>query len=108
MTPSYDGQWEDDSPGITGNLPSSRYETGRENDHYCDHKEADDERQPESAQDSRDLDEEVGLLNLLLCRAPRDVVRKEVREDSLGQVDRQATEEEEAVCAQIREKPYDR
>ena len=108
MTPSYDSQWEDDGPGFTGNLPTSRYETGRENDNHSDHKEADDERQPEAAQDSRDLDEEVGLLNLLLGRAPRDVVREEVREDSLGQVDRQAAEEEEAVCARLREKPFDR
>ena len=108
MTPSYDCQWEDDSPGYTGNLPSSRYETGRENDHHCDQNEADDERQPETAQDSRDLDEKVGLLNLLLGRAPRDVVREEVREESLGQMDRYATKEEEAVCARHREKPYDR
>lgn len=108
MTPSHDSQWEDDSPGHAGNLPSSRYETGREDNYHCDHKEADDERQPEAAQDSRNLDEEVGLLDLLLGRAPRYVVREEVREDSLGQVDRQATEEEEAVCSRLREKPYDR
>ena len=44
------------------------------------------------------LDEEVGPLDLFLRRAPRDVVREEVREERLGQVNRQATEEKEAVC----------
>jgi hypothetical protein len=89
-------------------LPSWWYEVGREDDHHHDYEEADDERQPETVQDFRDLIEEVGLLDLFLCRAPRDVVREEVCEQSLRQVDRQATEKEEAVCVPVREKLYDR
>jgi len=105
VTPSYNSQREDDGPCGTGNLPSYRHEAGRENDHHRDHEEADDERKPETAQDSRDLDEKVGLLDFLLGGAPRDVVREEVRKESLGQVDRQATEEKEAVWARLGQKP---
>ena len=88
MTPSYDRQRKDDGPGVARNSISWRYEAGCENDHQREYQEADDERQPESAQYSRDLDEEVRPFNLLLSRAPRDIVREEVREESLGQVNR--------------------
>ena len=50
------------------------------------------------AQDVQDLNEEVGLFDLFLRRAPCDIVREEVREERLGQMNRQAAEEKEAVC----------
>jgi len=96
---SYDRERENDGPVDARDLPPQRYEAGREDDHHRKHEEADEEREPETAQDSRDLDEKVGPLDLLFGRAPCDVKREEVREESLGQVNGQATEEEEAVCA---------
>lgn len=97
MTASHDREREDDGPVVARYLPPLGYEVCREDDHHGEHEEADDERQPEAAQDTRDLDEEVGPFDLLLCRAPRDVIREEVCKECLGQVDGQTAEEEEAV-----------
>jgi hypothetical protein len=95
---SYERKRENDGPVVAWDLPPQRYEVGREDNHHRKHEEADGEREPETAQDSRDLDEKVGLLDLLFGRAPCDVKREEVRKESLGQVKGQATKEEEAVC----------
>ena len=97
MAPSNDCKREDNGPIDAGDLPPRGYKVGREYDDHHEHEKADDERQPETAQDARDLDEEVGSFNLFLRRAPRDVVREEMREERLGQVNRQAAEEKEAV-----------
>jgi hypothetical protein len=108
MAPSDDRKREDNGPIDPGDLPSRGYKVGREHNDHHEHEKADDERQPETAQDARDLDEEVGPFDLFLRRAPRDVVREEVREDRLGQMNRQAAEEKEAVRGAARwyEKSY--
>ena len=98
MAPGDDREREDDRPIDARDLPSRRKKVGREHNDQHKHETADDEGQPKPAQDARDLDEEVGPFDLFLRRAPRDVVREEVREEGLGQVNRQATEEKEAVC----------
>ena len=88
MAPCDHRERENNGPINSGNPPSRRYKVGREDNHHRKQEEANDERQPKAAQDSRDLDEEVGPLDLLLGRAPRDVIREEVREERLGQVNR--------------------
>jgi hypothetical protein len=60
-----------------GDRPPWGHKVGRE---HNDHHEY-DERQPETAQGAWDLDEEVEPFDLFLRRAPRDVVREEVREE---------------------------
>jgi hypothetical protein len=96
MAPGDDSKREDNGPIDAGDLPPRGHKVGREHNDNHEHENADDERQPETAQDARDLDEEVGPFDLFLRRAPRDVVREEVREERLGQVNRQAAEEKEA------------
>lgn len=76
MAPSDDRERENDGPIDSGDLPSRGYQVGRENNHHREQEEADDERQPKAAQNPRDLDEEVGPLDLLLGCAPRDVIRE--------------------------------
>ena len=98
MAPSDHRERENDGPIESGDPPSWGYKVGRENNHHREQEKANDERQPKAAQDSRDLDEEVGPFDLLLGRAPRDVIREHVREERLGQVNRQAAKEKEAVC----------
>ena len=97
MAPSDDGKRKDNRPVDARDLPPCGYEVGREHDDHHEHEKADNERQPETAQDARDLNEEVRPFDLFLRRAPRDVVREEVREERLGQMNRQAAEEKEAV-----------
>jgi hypothetical protein len=55
------------------------------------------ECEAESLDHLRDLDEEVGAFDLLLRRAPLNIVRDQVGDEGLGQVDRQTAEEEEAA-----------
>ena len=70
-----------------------------EDDHRGAERYADDEREPEALEDLGDLLPEVRPLDLLLGRAPCDVVREEVREQRLGQVDTEPAEEEKAAGA---------
>ena len=91
------GEREDHCPVDAGDLPSRWHEVAREDEYHDEQKEADDQRKPETAQDPRHFDEEVRPLDLLLGRAPRDVVREQVREQGLRQVDRQTAKEEEAA-----------
>ena len=51
--------------------------------------------EPEVLEDLGDLDEEIGELEFLRRRAPRHVDLEHVREDGLGDVDRDAAEEDE-------------
>ena len=88
MAPCDHRERENNGPINSRDPPSRGYKVGREDNHHRKQEEANDERQPKAAQDSRDLDEEVGPLDLLLGRAPRDVIREEVREERLGQVNR--------------------
>lgn len=87
MAPSYEREGEDDGPGVSGNPPFCREEATREEDHRRNRDDTDNERQPESSQDSRDLLEEVGCFDFLLRRTPRDVIREEMREQGFGQMD---------------------
>lgn len=96
MASGYNRKREDNGPINAGNLPPWGQKVGREHNDHHEHEKADDERQPKTAQDARDLDEEVGPFDLFLRRAPRDVVREEVCEERLGQVNRQTAEEKEA------------
>ena len=73
MTGSYDGQREDDGPVDSGYLPAYGHEACRKDDHQRDRKEAEEEGEPETADDPRNLDEEVGPLHLLLGGGPRHV-----------------------------------
>lgn len=95
MTPKRDSDGEDHRPRRAQDLPPARDEVRRQHDHRNTHDDRRDEREPEPAQDLRHLEPEVRLLHLLLRRAPRDVVREQVREQRLRQVDAQPAEEEE-------------
>ena len=86
MAPSDHSERENNGPIDSGDPPSRGYKVGRENNHHREQEEANDERQPKAAQDSRDLDKEVGPLDLLLGRTPCDVIREEVCEERLGQM----------------------
>ena len=86
MAPGDDRKREDDGPIDEGDLPPWGHKVRREHNDHREYEKADDEGQPETAQDARDLDEEVGPFDLFLRRAPRDVVRKEVREERLRKV----------------------
>ena len=87
MARGYKGEREEDGPGASRDSPFQREEVGCEHDHHAERKETDGQRQPKSFQDSRDLDEEVGLFDFLFCRTPRDVIREEMGEQRLGQMD---------------------
>ena len=87
MASSYEGEREDDGPGRCWDLPFEGKDAAREDNHRRKHEKTDQERQPEPAQDSRDLDEKVRPLDFLFRRTPRDVIREEMREQRLGQVD---------------------
>jgi hypothetical protein len=99
VTASHDGEREDHGPVIGEYLPSRRHEVSREYDHHDEHRETDDEWQPETTEDARDLDEKVGSFDLFLGRAPRDVIWEEVGEESFGQMNGQAAKEKEAASS---------
>ena len=75
MTPERDSDGEDHRPRRAQDLPPARDEVRRQDDHRDAHDDRRDEREPEPAQDLRHLEPEVRLFDLLLRRAPRDVVR---------------------------------
>ena len=87
MTPSNDSERQNDGPVGPGNLPPGRKKAAREDSYHPKCEEADDECQPKPTQDPRDLDEEIGPLNFLFGRAPRDIIREEMRKQRLGQMD---------------------
>jgi hypothetical protein len=74
---------EDHCPVDAGNLPSWWYKIACEDEYHREQEETDDEREPEPAQDPRHFNEEIGPFHLLLCRTPRDVVRKKMRKEGL-------------------------
>lgn len=59
VAPCYDSEREDDGPGGSGDLPPQRKKLAREDTYHPKREETDDKCQPEPAQDSRHLDEEV-------------------------------------------------
>ena len=85
-----------DGPVPAEDAPADGYELGAEDDHSHADQRADDEREPEPLEDLRHLEPEVGPLDLLARRAPGHVVRERVREEGLGDGDREPAEEEEA------------
>lgn len=78
-------------------LPPHRDEGSGQNDHTSADDNADEEGQPEPPQNLRDLNPEVGPFDFFLRGAPCDVVREDVCEEGLGDVDAEATEEEKAA-----------
>ena len=90
-------QWEDHRPIRHHDLPSSWDEVRREYDHRDDDKHAQHECDPKSLEDLRHLEPEVRALDLLLRRAPRNVVGEKMREQGLREMDGEAAEEEEAL-----------
>ena len=97
MTPHHNRQRKDHRPIIVQHLPRVRHERRRQHNHRRDEDERDDEREPEAFRDLWYLEPEVRALDLFLGCTPGDVVREEVREEGLGEVDAEAAEEEEAV-----------
>lgn len=97
MAPCGHCEREDDSPRGAVDTPSERDELRRRDDHAGDDNDSNRERHPEALEDLGHLLEEVRALHLLLRRRPGHVVREQVREDGLAEMDAQATEEEEAV-----------
>jgi len=69
-----DGQREDDSPRRPRDLPRRRYNGRREHDHHGDDRETYAERESEALPDTRDLNPEVGPLDLLYSGSPSHVV----------------------------------
>ena len=96
MAPRNDCQRENHSPIQTLDPPIHGDDRQTEYHHPRNQDKAHDYTQPEPPQDLRDLQEEVAAFDLLLRRAPRDVVREQVREDGLAQRDREPAEEEKA------------
>ena len=98
MAPSDDRKREVDGPIDAKDLPPRGHRVGREHDDHRKHENSDDERQPEMARDARDLNKEVGPFGLFICSAPRDVVREEVREERLGQMNRSTGRRRKRSC----------
>ena len=88
-----------DSPIPSEDAPADGDGGRRQDDHDEDHDEGDDESDAEPLDDLRHFLPEVGPLDLLLRRAPGDVVAEHVREQGLRQMDAETAEEEEAVNA---------
>ena len=97
MTPRNDCQRENHSPIQALDPPIHGDDRQTEHHHPRNQYKAHDYAQPEPPQDLRDLQEEVTPLDLLLRRAPGDVVAEHVREQGLRQMDAETAEEEEAV-----------
>ena len=98
MAADSDCEREDDSPVPAVDLPARWYRGRREDDHHGDEQNANDKRNPEAFEDLGHLEPKVGALDFLLCRAPGDVVREEVRKEGLREMDGETTKEEEAMC----------
>ena len=88
---------ENNSPVPAENSPSDGHSVRRENDHDKDHYGGEHERDPETLEYLRHLLPEVRALHFFLRRAPRDVVREQVREKGLREMDAQAAKEEETA-----------
>jgi hypothetical protein len=89
---------EDQSP-IAGDVeaPAERHNRQAKHDDRDDGEERDEEGDAEALEDTRDLNEEVRALDLLLGGTPLDVVANEIGDECLREMDRKTAEEEEAV-----------
>jgi len=90
-----DGKREDDRPTRAVDAPVHGHQGRSGDDHACDDGGTNYERQPEATENLGHFEEEVGALHFLLRRSPADVVREQVGEKGLREMDGQSTEEEE-------------
>jgi len=94
MAGRHDGEREDNTPRIPTDTPLQRHDSRGAHDHACDNDDGGSQGEPEPFEDFRNFLEEIRTLHFLDGRRPRDVVRKQMREDSLTNRDAQATKEE--------------
>lgn len=92
-------QRHDNGPVPAKDTPADRYNVCAHDDHRGATGEADNQREPETLEDLGHFEPEVRTLDLLLCCAPGDVVREEVGEERLREMNAESAEEEEAVNA---------
>jgi hypothetical protein len=83
-------------------LPFHGYQWGGKNDHTNDGNGTEYQREPETFENPRNLDEEVGPLHLFRRRTPGDVVREQVREKSNRKMNAKAAEKEEAAGQKVK------
>jgi hypothetical protein len=87
---------EEKGPGALLDPPLRRYERCGEDDDGENAQSRDHGRDPEALEDLGNFHPEVRTLNFLLRRTPSDVAREKVGKNDLGDVNRQATKENEA------------
>ncbi len=96
VRPDRQRQGEDDRPVlVSADAPRGGHERQGKDDHHDDERAADREHEPETLEDLGDLEPEVRALDLFLRRLPYDVVREQVCEEGVREMDREAAEEEE-------------
>jgi hypothetical protein len=96
MARSGEDEREDETPFRTRDGPVRGYKRAREDADRDEEREANEEDKPEALEDPRHLEEEVGALDFLLGRTPGDVVGEQMGEEGDGEMNTEATEEEEA------------
>ena len=87
---------EDKRPRTLLDSPFGRHQASGEDDDGNHTQSRDHKRKPEAFEDLGDFHPEIRTLDFLLGRTPGDIVREKVGENSLGDVNGQATEEDEA------------
>jgi len=87
---------EDKGPRTLLDSPFGGHQASGKDDNGDDTQSRNHEREPEPFEDLGDFHPEIRTFDLLLCRTPCDIVREEVGENGLGNVNGQATEEDEA------------
>lgn len=87
MTSQRQRHWEHHRPIRTGNLPLWRNQGCAQYDHRDDYSKRQDERQPETPEDSGHFFEKVGAFDLLFRGLPLHVVGEKVGEESGGEMD---------------------
>jgi hypothetical protein len=97
VTTDDNGEWHDDAPYGVRNLPFHRDHGEHQSDHASEDDERANEGNSEAHEDLRHFKEEVGSFHFLLGGTPSDVIGDQVCEDSLTEMNRQATEEDEAT-----------
>ena len=83
MTTQADCNREDNSPVTSWDPPVVWHQGCTEDDHCSNDDDANDDRKPETAEDTRNFDEEVGSLDFLFRSTPRNVVGNAMRDESL-------------------------
>lgn len=70
---------ENNTPVRPRNPPLLCYHRKRQNNHRCDHDKSKNEDRPVPLPDLGHLEEEIRPLDFLLSRAPRNIIREEMR-----------------------------